>query len=132
MMPLRRTVEDREYDKFTLCNDLTSVRVTQCGTTESRPTGLNVGMRVTEVTLSSTAWTALPTTALTNRNYLGVQNLSGIEKKINSDSIDALPAGYVGVVVANGVSRMYDIQTDITIYAKAASGTPTVIVEELA
>lgn len=92
-------------------------------------TGLSIGGKVTEVTIDSTSWTPLPATPLAQRNALAIQNLSGIEIKLNYDNTIV---GYVGMVVANGAERQYDITDAIVIYAKAASGTPTINVEELA
>jgi len=94
-----------------------------------RPSGLNAGGKVTEVTLDTSNWTALPTIALTNRNAICIQNKSGTEIKINyNNSV----VGYVGIVISNGSERFYDITDDIIIYAKASSGTPTINIEEIA
>lgn len=93
------------------------------------PSGLRVGGLVTEVTLNSTTWTALPATALTNRNAISLQNNSGVEVKLNySNAV----VGYVGMVLSNGSERFYDITDDIVIYGKSSSGTPTINVEEIA
>ena len=93
------------------------------------PSGLRTGGLVTEVTLNSTTWTALPATALANRNAISLQNLSGLEVKVNYSSG---VSGYVGMVLANGSERFYDITDDIVLYAKSSSGTPTINVEEIA
>lgn len=98
-------------------------------TGEFTPTGLKVGGKVTEVPLNAVTWTALPATPLTGRNAISLQNRSGIEIKLN---FDPTVVGYVGVFVPDGYERAYDITDSILIYAKAASGTPTVIIEELA
>jgi hypothetical protein len=92
-------------------------------------TGLRTGGRVTEVVLSSSAWTPLPATALSARNAIAVQNFSNSEIKLNYD--DSV-VGYVGVVVGIGAERFYDITDTIVVYARAQSGTPTIIVEEIA
>jgi hypothetical protein len=91
--------------------------------------GLRVGGRITEVTLNATTWTALPTTALSGRNALAMQNRSGIEMKINYNSSQV---GYVGIVIADNSERQYDIKETVTIYGKSASGTPIMFVEEIA
>ena len=130
MAPLCPTIEDREHDKFTVnSDDETCVRV--CG--ESIPSGLQNEGKITEVVLSSVAWTALPTTSLSNRNAMSVQNESGIVIKINYDNTEP---GFVGATIPGGsagfpAERFYNVTDAITIYAKAASGTPTVTVEEL-
>jgi len=98
------------------------------GTVSASPAGLKNGGRVTEVTLNSATWTALPPTPLTARNALAVQNSSGIEIKVN---YSAGIAGYHGIIIAAGSERSYDITDAIVLYAKSASGTPTINVEEL-
>ena len=98
------------------------------GNVISSPAGLQTEGRFTEVSISSSAWTALPATPLTDRNHISMQNLSGIEMKINFDD----GVGYEGIVLADGNERHYDIKDDIIIYARAASGTPVLYVEELA
>lgn len=130
-MPLSSSVCDREYDKFAL-NDSgqTAVRTVTEGTLtgEIVPSGLKNGGRVTEVTINSAGWTALPATALTDRNAIGVQNLSGQEIKINFDNS---VSGYIGMVVADGSERQYDITDAIIVYARSQSGTAVVNVEEI-
>lgn len=94
----------------------------------STPAGLRTAGRVTEVQLNASTWTALPPSALSDRNAVSIQNPSAIEIKVNySDAV----VGYVGMVIGAGGERFYDITDDILIYAKSASGTPTVNVEEL-
>lgn len=98
---------------------------------ELSPKGLNRGGRVTEVVLNSTTWTPLPLNALSQRNALCVQNQSNIEIKTNYDLAGPLPSGYVGMIVAAGGERFYDITDQIILYAKSQAGTPTVAVEEI-
>ena len=90
--------------------------------------GLNIAGRMLEVTLNAVTWTALPAVPLTQRNAIRIQNQSGIEIKTNYDNTQV---GYVGGIIAPGGSDAYDIKENILIYAKSASGTPTVLVEEL-
>jgi hypothetical protein len=59
---------------------------------------------------------------------MGIQNYSGVDIKINYNNTEP---GYVGVILKDGNERFYDISDTIPLYAKAASGTPTIIVEEL-
>lgn len=127
-MVLRRTISDREYDKFTLNSEgETAVR----GIVEGNFSfsGLRIGGRISEVVLDDINWTALPLTALANRNSISIQNISGLEIKIQYDNTTV---GYLGVAIAPGGERFYDLTDAIVIYAKASSGTPTIIVEELA
>lgn len=91
-------------------------------------TGLRIAGRITEVTLSNLIWTPLPTVPLVNRNALSIQNISGTNIKIGYDPTEA---DYFGVQVASGIERFYDITDSIVIYAKAESGSPKIIVEEL-
>jgi len=92
--------------------------------------GLKNGGRVTEVTLNSVTWTALPAAALTDRNAIAVQNMSATEVKVNYDSTTV---GYVGMaILASGGERQYDIQDDIILYGKSAAGSVSVNVEEIA
>lgn len=93
------------------------------------PSGLIVGGVITEVSLNSSSWTALPSSALSGRNALSIQNRSGTEIKINYDNS---VVGYVGIVIPDGGERFYDISDSIVIYAKSSSGTPTVVIEEIA
>ncbi len=103
------------------------IRTTASG--EFTFSGLKEGGTITEVTLNTSTWTALPATPLENRNAMSIQNRSGIEIKINySGSV----SGYEGIVIPNSGERFYDISDTIIIYAKAATGNPTVNVEELA
>lgn len=90
--------------------------------------GLNIAGRITQVSLNASTWTALPATALANRNAMSIQNISGTEIKIQYDNA---VVGYVGVTIKSGDERFYDITENVIIYAKSASGTPVVQVEEL-
>lgn len=99
------------------------------GDVNARPAGLTVGGKITLVGVNAVTWTALPVSALLNRNALSIQNISGIDIKINYDNATV---GYVGVTVASGSERFYSITDTILIYAKSASGTPTIQTEELA
>lgn len=92
------------------------------------PTGLTVGGLMTIVTLDSTSWTALPATPLANRNAISIQNQSSIEIKYNYDNTTV---GYVGAKIAADGERFLEITDSIIVYAKAASGTPSILVEEL-
>jgi len=120
-------INDREYRKFTEIDGEPAVRTTASG--EFSTSGLKTGGRITEVTVNSSTWTALPPTALVNRNALAVQNTSGIEIKVNYDNSEP---GYVGMVVADGVERFYDIKDTILIYGKSSGADATLNVEELA
>ena len=129
-MVLRKHIDDREFDKFVLNDDNeTAVRTVGEVSGTIKPSGLNIGGLVTEQTINPTTWTALPLSPLANRNALAIQNQSGQEIKINYSSGQA---GYVGMIIANGSERTYDITDAIVIYAKSSSSVVTINVEELA
>lgn len=113
----------REYEKFLLTNSgKVAVRVV------STPSGLNTAGLITEVTLNSSTWTALPATVLTERNAMGIQNNSAQEIKINFDSG---VVGYVGWTVAAGGELFLDVKEAVTVYAKAKNSTPVITVLEV-
>lgn len=130
-MVLPKALQDREYEKFDLNSDgEVIVRTSLTGdiTGEFTPTGLKNGGRVTEVTLSDSAWTALPPGgALLNRNAINIQNYSGSQIKINYSVV----AGYVGAIINDNSERNYDITEHIQLYALAEIGAPLVIIEEI-
>lgn len=117
----------KELEKFDV-NELGETVVRTTATGSFTFSGLKNGGKVSEVTLNSTTWTALPASALTDRNALAIQNHSGIEIKLNYDDTEP---GYVGIIMTDGSERQYDITDAIVIYAKATSGNPVVNVEEL-
>lgn len=90
--------------------------------------GLRIAGRITEVELNDTTWTALPPTPLSKRNALSIQNISGVNIKINYNNTEV---GYFGVQIASGLERFYDLTDEIQIYAKSQIGSPRIIVEEL-
>lgn len=99
------------------------------GEVDARPVGLTVGGLITEVVLNTATWVPLPATPLPNRNALSIQNISGVDIKIQYNSSTV---GYVGVEIKSGNERFYAITDSIIVYGKASSGTPTIITEELA
>lgn len=129
-MTLPNHINDREYRKFLEVDGEPAVRIS--GTNFSgafRTSGLTIGGKITEVTISDSSWTALPATALANRNAVGVQNFSGQEIKLNYDNTTV---GYVGVIMRDADQRQYDIDDSILLYAKSSAGSCTIIVEEIA
>ena len=132
-MALSPVIEDREFQKFDLNGSgLTAVRTITEGTLTGniQPSGLQNGGQMTEVVLNDVTWVALPSTPLTDRNTMLIQNRSGKEIKVNySSSI----IGYVGMVIDNGSERAYPIKDTIIIYGKVATGLGNAVVnvEEL-
>lgn len=92
------------------------------------PSGLRNSGLITQVSLTSGAWTPLPAVALPGRNAICIQNISAVEIRLQYDST---VVGYVGVTIASGSERFYDITDSIPLYAKASAGTPVVVVEEI-
>jgi hypothetical protein len=93
------------------------------------PSGLTIAGRVTAVVVNAVTWTALPPIPLANRNAMKIQNQSAIEIVTNYDPLEPT---YLGTwIKPNGGEAHYDIKDTIVIYAKSASGTPTIIVEEI-
>ena len=89
--------------------------------------GLTTKGLITIVPITSIGWTPLPATALNNRNAISIQNVSGTEIKVNFVN----NVGYVGIVIPDDGERFYNITDDIVIYARAASGSPSITVEEI-
>lgn len=120
-------INDREQAKFVELDGEVAIRTTASG--EFSTSGLKTGGRITEVTVNASTWTALPPTALANRNALAIQNASGVEVKVNYDNTEP---GYVGMVIADGIERFYDIKDTILIYGKSSGADATLNIEELA
>jgi len=89
---------------------------------------LRVAGRVTDIAVTNASWTPLPLVALANRKAINIQNLSGQDIKVNYDNGIA---GYVGMTIANGGERSYDMEDGIVIYAKSVSSTVNINVEEI-
>ena len=99
------------------------------GIVNALPSGLTIGGKITEVTLNSTTWTALPATALVDRNGMGFQNDNGIKIKVGFDNTEP---GFVGWSVNANGEFFIDVSDSIISYAKAESGAPTLTVMEVA
>jgi hypothetical protein len=122
-MPLPQSQNDREYRKFKETGlNAVAVRVSDENET------LNIGGVITSVSLNSTTWTALTPTPLSTRKTVAVQNQSNGEIKL---SYSNTTPGYVGVAIAKGGERVYNLSADVMIYGKSAAGSVTVIVEEV-
>lgn len=90
--------------------------------------GLNKRGLITTVTLNDTTWTALPPTALVDRNAMRIQNQSAVALKTEYDNT---VVGFDGMLIVAGGEVMYDIKDNIKVYAKCQTGTVNVKVEEL-
>lgn len=111
----------------TLGGNAVTGSVTVSGTVSSRPSGLNIGGRITVFTINDSSWTKIPSIAnFPQRNALSIQNTSGNQIKINYDNS---VVGYVGVQINSGNERFYAISDSIDIYAKAESGAGTITIQ---
>ncbi len=122
-----KTTKDMERAKFK-DDENGDVAVNILGSGTFRPSGLNNGGKITVVTINNTTWTALPVTALADRNALSIQNDSTQNIKINYDNG---VSGYVGITIFPNGERFYDITDDIIIYAKSETSSCEINVEEL-
>ena len=83
---------------------------------------------ITEVSINSTTWTALPVTPLSGRVQINIQNISTKEIALNWSQ----PAGYVGMRLQPDDERQYDLDDTVVIYAKSKNGSGIIInVEEI-
>jgi hypothetical protein len=98
-------------------------------TGEVESTSPIAGGRITLVTLTNAAWTAIPAVAVANRQGLGIQNLAGNSVRLNWTN--TAPAGE-GILLGDGSERYYSVKASATLYGRfttLASGVVTV--EEL-
>jgi hypothetical protein len=89
---------------------------------------VNTSGKITAVNIDNTTWTPIPTTPLSGRKSICIQNLSGQNIKIQ---YDPLTIGYVGILIPDTMQRMYDIGANIILYAKSETGSAVIITEEL-
>lgn len=121
------TIEDRQFNSFTLdANGKVCRRI--CGDIGVSQNGLSIGGLITEVTLSTATWTALPPTPLANRNAMGFQNSTNETISVNFST----PAGIVGWKVKPNGELFFDVTDAVIVYAKALTGSPMVTVMEIA
>lgn len=133
-MALPRDQRDREYLNFTDNGDGTTsrfVKIIDALVGSFKPSGLNIGGLHTKVTITDSGWTALPASALSQRNQINIQNFSGFEIKVNFSSGIV---GYEGMRIPSNTERFYQITDSIVIYARAEAGAGSVDidVEEIA
>lgn len=97
------------------------------GSVAAVPGGLSTAGLITEVTLSTASWKALPPTAQVGRNSMAFQNLTADVISVNFTT----PGSTVGWKVNPNGEFFIDVTDSITVYAKALTGTPTITVMEL-
>jgi hypothetical protein len=93
------------------------------GDLNAKPVGLTVSGSFVELTIDSTTWTLVTVTNVL-RNHIWLQNQSAVDIKINPDNTTV---GYKGIIIEPGQSVNIDIQDDIPMYLKAASGTGNIV-----
>lgn len=92
-----------------------------------QPDGYVAGI-ITKVTLSDSAWTALPTTALIDRQTVSLQNRSGQNIYVNYVNTANVADSWV---IPDQYERSWPVQEGAVIYARSSSGSVDIIVEEL-
>lgn len=94
------------------------------------PTGLSTEGKDTEVDVDDTGWTLLPTSPLSGRNSIFIQNQSDVECK--TTFVLGATGGYVGLIIEPGGFYSTDITDSIVIYGRAISGSSkTLLVREI-
>ena len=83
----------------------------------------------TVVALSSASWTALPTTALSGRKSIAIQNQSGAGAIV---MVNFTGTGSAGWQISNLGGRTLAVNDSVTVYGQMVSGSGSVLVEELA
>lgn len=96
-----------------------------------KPSGLNVGGLITHVPLTDGSWTAVPTSALADRNNIVVQNISGNGGVVLWNYSNTAPATE-GFRIEDGGHKSVGITDDILVYCRMLSGTGEVCVDEVA
>jgi hypothetical protein len=119
------TIDDLERRKFDLNDDSeVIVRTSADITGEITPSGLNVAVKITTLTVGTTA-VKLPTTALTNRNAIAIHNKSSSftlyvgPSTVTADSVTGTTSGWE--VTADSFVQL-DITDAVEIYGRCASG----------
>ena len=100
----------------------------QGGNITVTPAGLQNAGLISQITLGTAGWTALPATALTDRNSLAIQNISASAILVNFTNAVGVTIGWQ--INPNG-EFFLDAPESIPIYARAVSGTPTITVMEI-
>ena len=95
--------------------------------------GLSEAAQVSRITLTNTQWTRLPTTALTDRRTIMIQNQSGNGSTILLNFTNTAAAN-LGFKVLDGGHREILLSSSIIIYGRilAPGNVGTALVEELA
>jgi hypothetical protein len=92
--------------------------------------GLSVAAKITIVSLTSTQWTALPSSPLAGRSSVCIQNQSGTTEAMFINYSASAPAE--GIRIEDGGFRALSIADGVTLYGRMVNGNGSVAVEELA
>lgn len=128
MAQIHDDTREREHSKFVESPSRTgesAVEVVGNFSGSVTTAGLSIAGKFTEVTIDDTTWTALPSTPLADRNSMSIQNRSGFEIKVNYDNTEV---GYKGMVIPINFERFYEIRDTVVIYAKAAPGSGSIVI----
>lgn len=107
----------------------------KCGLDVSIIKGSNSGSNlktglVSIVSVPDDSWVPLPTTALSGRVSLAIQNLSGVDLEVKYENAGGFGTG---MLVATGSERAYELPEGLVLYGRVASSGPKNIrIEELA
>jgi hypothetical protein len=129
-MGVPASVRQREYNKFVPdSNGDTAVNtVISGGSVGFTPSGLDIGLRITTLTVGDTA-TALPATAFSNRESISIQNKGTVtvylgNSDVTADTVVGTTSGYE--LLPGGFFNI-DITPDIVLYGRCASGQSAII-----
>jgi hypothetical protein len=87
--------------------------------------------KITIVSLSSSSWTALPSTALNGRKSVSIQNQSDNGNIVLINFSSSAP-GTDGFRIDDGGTRSFMVGGSLVVYGRMKSGSGSVAVEEIA
>jgi hypothetical protein len=93
--------------------------------------GLRTQGKITHLSLTAGSWTALPASALSDRNSICIQNISG-SSLVVIINYSVLAPSTEGFRIPDGGFKSMAITDGIQVYGRMLSGSGTVVVEELA
>lgn len=93
--------------------------------------GLRTQGRITHLGLTAGSWTPLPASALSDRNSICIQNISG-SSAVVLINYSVMAPSTEGFRIPDGGFKSMAITDGIQVYGRMLSGSGTVVVEELA
>lgn len=118
-----------DYKKLVV--DSSGLLLTKIEQGEMQISGLSVGGRVQVIALDDTAWVALPSSALANRNTVIIQNQSGNGNVILLNYSPTAPFSE-GFRIEDGGYRGTGLTGSVTLYGRMLNGSGIACVEEIA